>query len=70
MPLADAQLSNRVLLLKSSTRPTVNADAQQFKHAVVDSFGMLSDAHVSPTQLQDVCLTSTDSTTPLVTAFV
>ena len=68
MPLVVAQLSNLVLLLKYSTQTTVNADAQQSKHAVVDSFGMLSDAHVSPTQHQDVCLTFTDSTTLLVIA--
>ena len=69
-PLADALLSKPVSLLKSSTHRLANALAQVSKHAVVDSSGTASLAHAQPTQLQDVCLTFTDSTTPLVTAFV
>lgn len=60
MPLVVAQLSNLVLLLKYSTQTTVNADAQQSKHAVVDSFGMLSDATVFKILMLDVLLVCID----------
>ena len=62
MPPVLVQLCQLATLHRSSTTVNANADAQQLRLADVDSNGMSIHAHVSPTQLPDVCPTCTPST--------
>ena len=63
------QLFQPVQDLKSSTTVDVNADAQVFNNAVVDSNGITLLVNALPTQLPDVCPTCTPSTPPDVIVF-
>jgi hypothetical protein len=67
MLLAVALLCHLVKVLKCSTMLHVNADAHQLKIADVDSSSTANHAHALPTQLPDVCPTSTSSTPKPVT---
>ncbi len=67
MQLADAHHSTLALLLKYSIKLLVHAPVHQFKLADADSFSVPRLALALPTQLPDVCPTSTSSTPRHVT---